>query len=147
MTELILSAGEFVLRMEIFATPTADLLLRILPFSGTARFWGRLVRIDVPIEAYLEPGATALAEVGDVLWSPEHDDVLIPYGATPISAAGEIRLPGPSTRIGRVLDDVQTLRLLQDGAMITIADANAVPKRRKPRGLADPRRGKGRWLG
>ncbi len=142
--EILFVAGDVQLRARLLPIPTVKLLLDILPFQGTGLLWGQVMRIEVPLEAYREPGASLFASLGDVLWSPDHDELLIAFGPTPVSAKGEIRLISPSTRIGAMLDDVAALQAVPNGTMITIVIADAVPRKR---GLGDPRRGKGKWFG
>ena len=149
--DIVFVTGDIAVRAALEPGPTTQLLLDILPFQGTARFWGKLTRVDVPLEAYAEPGARITAEIGDLLWSPDFEDLMIPFGPTPISKGPEIRLASLSTRVGRMLDDPRAFAAMQDGAMMTILfaepQADDGKPHRKRRGLADPRRGKGRWMG
>ena len=105
-----------------------------LPLRSFAMFWGRLIRIETPFEIYHEPEMKSLAELGDILFAPDEDEILIPYGRTPISAAGEIRLPLPGNLFARAINDVQGLRAIQDGApMIITAQGARRPAAKKSR--------------
>ena len=133
MSEIVITSGGVELTARLADTRTARVILRALPLRLTAIFWGRLVRLNVHLDAYRDPDAVQLASLGQLLFSPEHEDIYIPYGATPISRTGEIRLPSPSNIWAEALDDVQVLRDVQDGAALIIsAYDSARPRAKKP---------------
>lgn len=134
MDEIVFESGSIRLRARLLRSRTAAVISRALPLRSFAMFWGRLIRIETPLEISYEPDMKTLAEPGDILFSPDEDEILIPYGRTPTSGAGEIRLPRPGNLFARAIGDVQDLRDLQDGAPITITLANArTPKPKKSR--------------
>ena len=121
MTDIVFMSGGHELPARLADTPTARLIAKALPLYLTAIFWGRLVRLETPLDSYRENDAVRLARLGQILWSPEREEIVIPYGATPISQAGEIRLNEPSNVWAEALEDVQILREVHDGAKVTIA--------------------------
>ena len=133
MRDIVIRSGGVELTARLAGTLTARVVWQALPLRLTAIFWGRLVRLDTEIEAYRDADAVQLATLGQLLFSPEHEEILIPYGTTPISRAGEIRLPSPSNVWAEALDDVQVLRDVEDGAAVIIsAYDRAVPRAKKP---------------
>jgi hypothetical protein len=143
MTEIVLVSGTVELHARLLATPTARVIARALPLYLTAIFWGRMVELDTPLETYREPGAVQIAELGQILWSPEEEKILIPYGVTPLSKHDEIRLRSPSNVWAHVIGDVQLLRDVHDGALVTIARRGAATAA-APRHASKP---SGRWRG
>jgi uncharacterized protein len=132
MTDIVIVSGAVELTARLLDTPTAHVIARALPLNLTAIFWGRLIRLEAPLDAYRERGATQLAQIGQILWSPEREDIVIPYGATPISRAGEIRLTEPSNIWAQILGDVQALREVPDGAKVVIAQFGSIKARTAP---------------
>ena len=121
MTEIVITAGGVTLPARLAPTVTARTILRHLPLYLTAVFWGRVIELDVHVEAYREKDAVVLAKPGQLLYAPERDDILIPYGSSPISRGTEIRLHSPSNVWGQIIGDVQKLREVPDGALVTMA--------------------------
>lgn len=115
-----LQAGPVSLKAEMLATPTADVVWRALPLYSTALFWGRLVRIDVPLEIYREPDARNTLAAGEFGFLSGDDDIVVGYGRTPISKAGEIRLWGDANVFARAIDNPESLRDIFDGSMVSI---------------------------
>ena len=111
------SAG---LKAELLDTPTADLIWRTLPLHTTALFWGRLVRLDVPLEIYREPDARSVLEPGEVAFLSDRDDIVMGYGRTPISKGEEVRLWGDANVFARIVDDIELLREVRDGSAVSI---------------------------
>lgn len=108
------------LKAQLLETPTADLIWRTLPLYTTALFWGRLVRLDVPLEIYREPDARSVLEPGEVAFLSGRDDIVMGYGRTPISQGNEVRLWGDANVFARMIDDVQQLREVRDGSAVSI---------------------------
>ena len=128
---MAIHGGGVELPARLTETLTARVIWRAMPLRLTAIFWGRLVRLDTELEAYRDRDAVQLASLGQLLFSPEHEEILIPYGATPISRAGEIRLQSPSNIWAEALEDVQCLRDVQDGAMVVITAFDPAAPRAK----------------
>jgi uncharacterized protein len=117
---LQLVAGPVVLEIETLATPTATVILQALPLFAVAEPWGASLHFKVPLESGRDRSARINGALGDVyLWDQE-DRILIPFGPTPISRPGEIRLPAPCNRWARVAGDVTLLRSVKPGAKVTL---------------------------
>ncbi len=123
MNELIIQSGTVRLRARLLATRTADIIWLGLPLQSTVRFWGRMIWIDTPFEAYRELGSRDVIEKGEIAFLPDKDDIVLGYGATPIARNGEIRLPSLGNVFAQAIDDVELLRDMVDNAMVTIARA------------------------
>lgn len=139
MREIIIESGAVAIRARLLETQTADILWRALPLHSTAEIWGEEVHFDVPIESYLESGAKALVSVGEIAFLPDGDAISVPYGRTPISKPGEVRLWSPGNVFAVALDDVTRLRVVHVGSQISMvrfgemAAAAAEPTRRRSR--------------
>ncbi len=143
MTEIVIVSGSVELPARLLDTPTARVIARALPLFLTAIFWGRMVELDTPLEAYREPNALQVAQPGQMLFSPEEEKILIPYGLTPLSQHNEIRLRSPSNVWAQALGDVQMLREVHDGAQVSILRAGTL----RTKTISPQSKPKGRWRG
>ena len=117
---VLISAGRVVLRAELAATPTADRIWAALPIRSTAETWGQALQFETPVESGRDRTARALAAIGDLHFWTENDRVLIPFGRTPISRAGEIRLPSPCNVWAKAIDDVTPLKDIAPGEKVEL---------------------------
>lgn len=145
MADIVIVSGHVELPARLLQTHTAAVIARALPLRLTAIFWGRLVALETPLEAYRELGAVQIAKLGQILWAPEDDKILIPYGLTPISRGAEIRLEEPSNIWAEALGDVQMLREVHDGALLTIARAGTTRALSPALGASRLAKPRGRW--
>ena len=119
----VLTAGRISIRIELAETPTADLVWRALPLHSTAETWGQAIHFETPLEAGRDRTARINAVVGDIYFWVEDDRIIIPFGATPISRPGEIRLSSPANIWARALDDVKALAAVQPGQKVSLIAA------------------------
>ena len=127
-----LECGPVRLKAQMLGTPTAEVVWRALPLHSTALSWGRLFRIDVPLEIYREPDARSVLEPGELGFLSGEDDIVIGYGRTPISKRGEIRLWGDANVFARSLDNPEALRDIANGSMISIERMVKRQQRKSP---------------
>lgn len=117
---VLLTVGRVRIRIALLETPTAERIWRALPLYSTAETWGESVHFELPVESGRERGARSLAEPGEVFYWSEDDRVIVGYGPTPISGAGEIRLPRPCNVLAHALDDVTALRAVRPGEKVSL---------------------------
>ena len=119
----VLTAGRVSVRIELADTPTADLVWRALPLHSTAETWGKAVHFETPLETGRDRTARINGVAGDIYFWVEDDRIIVPFGATPISRPGEIRLPSPANVWARALDDVTALAGVQPGQKVSLVAA------------------------
>lgn len=118
-----ITVGRTTLRAELLDTPGADRIWAALPLFATAETWGDSVHFEIPVRSGRERNARLQGEAGYIyLWSHE-ERILIPFGETPISRTGEIRLPSPCNVLARSLDDTTVLKCVTPGEKVTIKAA------------------------
>jgi hypothetical protein len=117
---VLIKAGRISIRAELLATPTADRIWAALPLYATAETWGRAIHFEVPVETGRDRTARLLADIGDIFFWVEDDRVLIPFGTTPISRPGEIRLPRPCNVWAKAIDDVAPLKVVAAGEKVSM---------------------------
>ncbi len=99
----------------------ASALRPALPLEAVARTWGEEVYFRVPVLMALRPDACAVVDPGTVCFWVSGQSVAIPYGATPISQAGECRLVEAVNIIGRIEENMEGLRDIRDGDALRLA--------------------------
>jgi hypothetical protein len=139
MREIVIQAGAIAIRARLLDTPTADVVWRALPLFSTAEIWGKEIHFEVPLEAYLEPGARQIVTPGEIAFSPDGEAISIAYGKTPTSRGKQIRLATPSNIFAAAYDDVSVFAAVAPGSEISVrsigatAPIEAAQRRRRKR--------------
>ena len=94
---VVIRTGRIVIRARLRETATAERIWTQLPLYSTAEVWGAAVHFETHTETGREPSARQNVKAGEIGYWVEDDRVIIGYGMTPISKAGEIRMPSLST--------------------------------------------------
>jgi hypothetical protein len=123
LRRVLIKAGRVCLSAELLDTPTADRIWSALPLYSTAETWGNSLHFETPIETGRERGARAECRAGDICYWTEDDRVIIGFGPTPISRAGEIRLPRPCNVWAKAQDDVTLLKAVVPGEKVSMTAA------------------------
>lgn len=105
-----IAVGRVTIRVRLQPGRTAERLWAALPLFSTAEPWGDVVHFELPVEIGRDRSARVNALPGEVYLWAEEDRILMPFGPTPISRTGEIRLPRPCNVLGHALDDLGLLR-------------------------------------
>ncbi|MGE0856013.1 MAG: cyclophilin-like family protein, partial [Hyphomicrobiaceae bacterium] len=115
-----LTAGRVVIDVELADTASAALLWAALPLRSAAEPWGETLHFELPVRMGRDRGARINGRLGDVYYWPEQRRIMVPFGATPISRPGEIRLPQPLNVVGRLLGQPEALRAVRTGEMVAL---------------------------
>ena len=119
-----LTAGSARIRLALADSATADRIWQALPLHSTAQTWGESIHFEIPVESGRDRTARINGAVGEIYFWTEDDRVLIPFGPTAISRAGECRLPSPANVWAVALDDVHALAAVRPGEKVSLV---AVP--------------------
>ncbi len=121
--------GTVTLSARLLDTPTAQRIWYALPIWSTAEQWGRgALHFDTHIGTGRERAAQWNIVRGDLAYWVEQDCVIIGYDTTPISLAGEIRLPSPANIWAHTDDDVEALRQITPGTRIDMTLLELPPR-------------------
>lgn len=104
-------------------TGTAEAVWGALPLASSVLTWGEEVYFQVPISVEPEAEARALVTAGEIAVWPDGDAIAIGFGATPISAAGEIRLASPCNVWADAEEDVTRLGAVRAGTPVKVEPA------------------------
>ena len=120
---ILIRAGRVSIHIKLLDTKTADRVWLALPIHSTAETWGRAIHFETPVETGRERGARSISEAGDICFWSEDDRVIIGFGPTPLSRAGEIRLPRPCNVWAKAEDDVALLKAVVPGEKVSMTAA------------------------
>lgn len=123
--EILIRSSGVIIRARLLDTPTAGRVWLALPIYSTAETWRGAVAFETHVETGLEPAARALVVPGEIALRADDDRIWIAWSPTPISRAGEIRLPAPSNIWARALDDVAALAIVRPGEQIAVLVAES----------------------
>ena len=117
--EILITVGELEVKAWLNETNTANKLLEILPVSAIVNLWGDEIYFPIPLDAGLENGREIVA-LGDIAYWPQGNAMCIFFGQTPISRGTEIRPVSPVNIIGRIEEEPELLKQVQQGDKITV---------------------------
>ena len=120
MRTIRISIGPVVVDIEPLDTPTAEELIRHIPFTSTAQTWGEEVYFSAPAEVTKEADARDVVEPGEIAYWTEGKCIAIGYGRTPVSRANEIRLAATTNIWGKALTDVKSLSGVKAGDQVSV---------------------------
>ncbi|MDD1770152.1 MAG: hypothetical protein LUO79_03615 [Methanomassiliicoccales archaeon] len=99
--------------VELNESSTADAVWLALPFETFVNVWGEEIYFEIPVDMRLENGQKVM-EVGDVAYWPEGKALCFFFGPTPVSKGPEPVAIGPVTPIGKVVENLEGLKLVGD---------------------------------
>lgn len=120
MRRIRLTFDGLSLHARLRETATADAVWSALPFTAKVLTWGEEVYFRIPLSVEPEPDARALVSAGEIAFWPDGDAVAIGFGATPISAPGEVRLASPCNVWADAEEDVTALRAVRAGTAVKV---------------------------
>lgn len=124
MREVVIRAGEVIVRARLLDTPTAERIWAALPIMASAKTWGAELYFEAPVTSAAEPGARETIKAGEIAFWPEGDAIAIGFGPTPLSRTkAEIRLASPCNIWAEALDDVRQFKAVHAGEPISISQA------------------------
>lgn len=123
MRQIVITAGDVVVRGELNDTFTADQIWEALPLQATANLWGDEIYFEIPVAVAQAPDARADVEVGTLGYWPVGHALCIFFGPTPASVDGRPRAYSPVNVVGQLMEDVQALHMVHQGDTIRVARA------------------------
>jgi hypothetical protein len=115
-----ITAGDVSVAAELNDSPSAAAILEALPIEASGSRWGEEIYFSIPVKQGSAPDARADMEVGELAYWPPGNAFCIFFGPTPASDGDAPRAASPVNPIGRIVDDVETLKDVPDGATVRI---------------------------
>lgn len=121
MKSIIIQLGHLAIRARLNGSQTSGLIWDALPIKTFTSLWGQEIYFQIPVKAAVEVGfATETVELGDLGYWPEGQCFCIFFGSTPISKPGEIRPASTVNIIGKVEDNWERLKTIQENETVII---------------------------
>ncbi len=114
-----ITSGDIVVEGTLSDSKTAAAIGDMLPLEGEARTWGDEIYFPIPLKQENENGQETVG-MGDVGYWPPGNALCLFFGATPLSAPGEIRPAGPVTVVGRMEGDLSVLKKIAEGDEVKV---------------------------
>ena len=118
-----IQAGDVSLVAELNDSQTAAAILGALPLEASGNRWGDEIYFSIPVREKAAPDAHVDMEIGELAYWPAGTAFCIFFGATPASDGDRPRAASPVNPIGRVVEDVEALKAVPDGATVLIEKA------------------------
>ncbi len=115
------------IRLELLPTLTAEFIWMKLPLYAAAEIWGECLHFELPVGVGREQNARINGARGEIYFWAEDDRVVVPWGPTPLSRPGEMRLMQRCNVWALALDDVRQLAGLVGGARVGLERVHASP--------------------
>lgn len=117
--EIVIKAGEVVLKGEMKDTTLSEKIYQSLPFTSIAKRWGKEIYFEIPVESKIEKVVEEV-EKGDIAYWPEGRCMCIFFGPTPVSKGGKIIPASAVEIIGKITSDCTACENVRDGEKIIV---------------------------
>lgn len=91
-----------------------------LPVESLVSTWGNEIYFEIPIAMPQEPHAQEIVSVGDIGYWPIGRAFCIFFGPTPVSTDERPRAYSPVNLLGKVLDDCDGLKSIQNQQSVRV---------------------------
>jgi hypothetical protein len=116
----MIHAGAVSVRAELYETPTAEEIRKLLPLEARAHRWGEEIYFDIDLQVEPEPDARREVEAGDLGYWPAGPAFCVFFGPTPLSTDHHPRAYSPVNVFGRLVDEVGALGRVGDGDPVRV---------------------------
>ena len=121
MAKITITVEDLTIEAELFDTPTAKAIEKLLPLEGSANVWGDELYFTIPLKIGLEEDSRENVEVGELGYWPAGPAFCIFFGPTPVSTDEKPHAYSPVNVFGRTLDDATVLRNISGKATLKVA--------------------------
>jgi len=117
--KIIFTSGSINIEGILNESETAEKIWSSLPLDSLVNTWGDEIYFSVPVDSELE-NSKEVVDLGDIGFWPPGNAICLFFGPTPISAEGEIR-PASSVNIaGKLIGNLEELKLVKSGSGISV---------------------------
>jgi len=112
---------------ELNDSPTSKAIWDQLPMESRVNTWGEEIYFEIPVNMPQEPHAREILSVGDLAYWPVGQAFCIFFGPTPVSTDDRPRAYSPVNLVGKILDDCDGLRSIQNQETVRIEQLGSTP--------------------
>ncbi|MBK5107925.1 MAG: hypothetical protein JJE12_07325 [Anaerolineales bacterium] len=112
---------------ELNDSPTSKAIWDQLPIESRVNTWGEEIYFEIPVDMPQKPHAQEILSVGDLAYWPVGQAFCIFFGPTPVSTDDRPRAYSPVNLLGKILDDCDGLRSIQNQETVRIEQLGSTP--------------------
>ncbi len=120
MTSITIRSNKHEFSADLYDTPTAAAIAKILPIQGTINRWGGEIYFTIPAHLPLEPDSRATLTPGELGYWPTGLAFCIFFGPTPASKNSEPKAASPVNIFGKINGPLENLWQIKEGSPIEI---------------------------
>jgi hypothetical protein len=123
MNKITIKFNNLSFEAELNDSPTSKAIWEQLPIESQVSTWGEEIYFKIPVDIPQEPGARQIVSVGDLGYWPVGQAFCIFFGPTPVSTDERPRAYSPVNLLGKILDDSELLKSIQNQESVRIEQA------------------------
>jgi hypothetical protein len=123
MNKITIKFNNLSFEAELNDSPTSKAIWEQLPIESQVSTWGEEIYFKIPIDIPQEPSARQIVSVGDLGYWPVGQAFCIFFGPTPVSTDERPRAYSPVNLLGKILDDSELLKSIQNQESVRIEQA------------------------
>ena len=120
MYKILIVFENFSFQAELNESPTSKKIWDQLPIESQVNTWGEEIYFEIPVDMPQEPDAQEILSVGDLGYWPVGQAFCIFFGPTPVSTDERPRAYSPVNLLGKILADIEELKLIQNQAAVRL---------------------------
>ena len=120
MQKVSLIFGNIQIEADLYDTPTAEAITKILPVTSRTHTWGDEVYFEIPIQIDLESDARAVVKVGELGYWPAGRAFCVFFGPTPVSTDGQPQAASAVNVFGKVTGNLNELKQIRSGDIVEV---------------------------
>ena len=117
--KIVIKSGSKSIKGFLNDSKTSDNIWDSLPLESSVNTWGDEIYFSIPV-INEEENPQATVDLGDIGYWPPGNAICLFFGLTPISVEGEIKPASPVNIIGKMVGDMEELKLINSGDVISI---------------------------
>ena len=117
--KIVISSGLKSIEGFLNDSKTSDNIWDSLPLESSVNTWGDEIYFSIPV-INEEENPQATVDLGDIGYWPPGNAICLFFGLTPISVEGEIKPASPVNIVGKMVGDMEEMKLINSGDVISI---------------------------
>ena len=121
--KIIFISGSINIEGILNESETAEKIWSSLPLDSLVNTWGDEIYFSVPVDSELE-NSKEVVDLGDIGFWPPGNAICLFFGPTPISAEGEIRPASSVNIVGKLIGNLEELKLIKSASRISVVKSD-----------------------
>ena len=117
------TSGSITIEGILNDTETAKKIWSSLPLDSSVNTWGDEIYFSVQVDNELE-NSQEIVDLGDIGFWPPGNAICLFFGPTPISSEGEIRPASSVNIVGKIIGNLEELKLIKSASKISVVKSD-----------------------